>query len=96
MKKLTLLVPDDLHRAVKAAVASRGDTMTRIVIDAFQSYLAEPDAWAKWDIVLEKARRHREAQRARRGEWQGPDIATLIEEDREQRAEQIEYALSGR
>jgi hypothetical protein len=94
--KLTFIVPDDLHRAVKAAAARRGDTVTRVVIDAFQRYLAEDDDWVKWERVLEKARRHREAQRSRRGEWQGPDIATLIEEDREQRAEQIEYALGGR
>jgi len=92
--KVTVLVPDELHRAVKAEVARRGDTLTRIVIDAFRRYLAEGDEWARWDAALEQARRVREAQRARRGEWQGPDIASMVRESREYRTAQIRQALS--
>jgi len=92
--KLTVVVPDNLHRAIKVAAASHGDTITNIVVDAFHRYLAENNLWSKWDIVLEQARQLREAQRARRGTWQGPDIAELVQEGRIERSEQISHALS--
>jgi len=94
--KMTVLVPDELHREVKAEAARRGDTLTRIIIDAFQRYLAEGDEWTRWDAALEQARQMREAQRTRRGEWKGPDIASIVREGREQRTEQIRQALGSR
>ncbi|HEY63865.1 MAG TPA: hypothetical protein G4O02_04785 [Caldilineae bacterium] len=91
--KVTVLVPDELHREVKAEVARRGDTVTRIVIEAFRRYLAEGDEWTRWEVALEQARQVREAQRARRGEWEGLDIASMVRESREHRTAQICQAL---
>jgi hypothetical protein len=96
MTKLTVWVPKDLHRAVKGVAASRGDTMTRIVLDAFRRYLAQDNDWGQWSTLLQQAERLRQAQRARRGEWQGPDIADLIAESRAQRTEEIRHAFGSR
>jgi len=94
--KVTVLVPDELHREVKAEISRRGDTLTRVVSDAFRRYLAEGDEWARWDAALEQARRMREAQRARRGAWQGPDIASIVRESRERRTAQVCQAIDRR
>ena len=93
--KVTVRIPDELHRQVKAEAARRGDTLTRIVTEALHRYLAEGDEWERWSLALEQARRLREAQRARRGEPAGLDAAELVREWRERRAEQIEQALRG-
>jgi len=91
--KVTVLVPDELHREVKAEAAKRGDTLTQIITHAFRRYLAEGDEWARWDAALEQAQQVREAQRTRRGEWKGPDIADMVRESREHRTEQIRQVL---
>ena len=93
MMKVTVLVPDELHREVKAEAARRGDTLTQIVTEALRRYLVEGDEWARWDVALEQARQVREVQCARRGEWEGPDISGMVRESREHRTEQIRQAL---
>lgn len=45
------------------------------------------------DAALGQAQQVREAQRARRGEWEGPDIAGTVRESRERRTTQIRQAL---
>ncbi len=90
--KVTFTVPDDLHRAVKAAAARRGDTVTKVIVDACRRYLNEDDGQTRLRRALDRAERYREAQP---GEWHG-DVAQLIEQGREERSRQIEDALGSR
>ncbi|HET6654853.1 MAG TPA: CopG family transcriptional regulator [Gammaproteobacteria bacterium] len=44
MSRLTITLPDDRHRALKAAAAQRGKTIGQLVEDSLDAYGIKPEA----------------------------------------------------
>ncbi|MEE4273250.1 MAG: hypothetical protein V2I67_16365 [Thermoanaerobaculales bacterium] len=56
MSRITITLPDELHRALKAAAAKRGRTIASMVAESLEAYgIKSPEAAA--DLVA-RARRH--------------------------------------
>ena len=63
MSRLTLTLPDELHRALKESAAARGTTIGELVAESVIAYGIKPRAAA--ERLVARARRHASLAEAR-------------------------------